>query len=71
MRDEMQARLEELRGELAAGERRMAELDAERQELQAVMLRISGAVQVIEEMLGERASNGAAPVAAAAEGGAN
>ncbi|HWS58362.1 MAG TPA: hypothetical protein VN257_07465 [Actinotalea sp.] len=45
-------RLAELRSELAAGEAALADLDARRQQLVTSMLRISGAVQVLEEMLG-------------------
>jgi hypothetical protein len=48
---QLSARLEVLRGELAAGERRLAELESERANLQATMLRISGAIQVLEEEL--------------------
>ena len=44
-------RLEVLREELSAGERRLAEIDSERANLQATMLRISGAIQVLEEEL--------------------
>lgn len=46
----MQARLAELREELTAGERALAELDGRREQLVTSMLRISGAVQVLEEL---------------------
>ena len=46
----MQARLAELREELAAGERALAELDERREQLVTSMLRISGAVQVLDEL---------------------
>jgi hypothetical protein len=46
-------RLDELREELRRGTSEMAQLDARRRELQALLLRISGAAQVLEELLEE------------------
>jgi hypothetical protein len=46
----MELRLGELRQELVAGEQALAELDQRREHLVASMLRISGAVQVLEEL---------------------
>jgi predicted RNase H-like nuclease (RuvC/YqgF family) len=46
----MDERLNELRIELDKGERRLDGLDRERAELQRTMLRISGAIQVLEEL---------------------
>ncbi|HEY6890964.1 MAG TPA: hypothetical protein VI300_24390 [Solirubrobacter sp.] len=56
-------RLEELRNELALGERRLQELDRERLDVQHTLLRIAGAAQVLEELLEEEsaASNGVVP----------
>lgn len=51
MRDRLEQRLSELRNELVAGQRMSNELDAKRVELQTAMLRITGAIQVIEEVL--------------------
>jgi uncharacterized coiled-coil protein SlyX len=51
MRDRLEQRLTELRSELAAGQKMSNELDAKRAELQATMLRIAGAIQVLEEVL--------------------
>jgi uncharacterized coiled-coil protein SlyX len=51
MRDRLEQRLAELQSELAAGQKMSSELDARRAELQATMMRIAGAIQVIEEML--------------------
>ncbi|GGL14606.1 hypothetical protein [Nocardia jinanensis] len=48
----MELRLAELRAELATGERTLAELDQRREQLVTSMLRISGAVQVLEELAG-------------------
>jgi hypothetical protein len=51
MRERIQERLEELRGELEAGKRAQAELEARQQTLTHTMLRIGGAIQVLQEML--------------------
>ena len=45
------ARLQELRGELARGEAQLAELDQRRAALRDTLLRISGAVQVLQELV--------------------
>ena len=45
------ARLEELRAEFKAGEKQMEELEKRRAQLRDTLLRISGAIQVLEEML--------------------
>ena len=65
MRTGVEQRLGELRAEFEAGRRMLADLDARRAELQQTLLRIGGAVQVLEELLGpageqegERASVG-------------
>lgn len=44
-------RLDELRADLAEGERALRELDVRRDELMADLLRISGAVRALEELL--------------------
>lgn len=64
MREVLEARLGELERELAAGEERMARLDAERAQLNEVMLRISGAAQVLRELLDGAGSNGTVAAAA-------
>jgi prefoldin subunit 5 len=46
----MRERLEGLRAELQKGQQEMARLDLRRQELRDTMLRISGAIQVLEEL---------------------
>lgn len=43
-------RLAELHAEHAAGHKMLAELDAKRQEVRDTMLRISGAIQILEEL---------------------
>lgn len=51
MRERLEQRLTELQNELAAGQKVQTELDAKRAQLHATMLRIAGAIQVIEEVL--------------------
>ncbi len=69
MDDKVQARLEMLRGQYALGERQLAEVESRRAQLTETMLRIGGAIQVLEELVGERpaaedASENGAEVAA-------
>jgi hypothetical protein len=47
----LSARLEELNQQAEAGNRILESLDAQRQEAQQTLLRISGAIQVLEELL--------------------
>jgi hypothetical protein len=44
-------RLDELRGEIAAGERALRELDSRRELLVAGLMRLSGAVAALEEII--------------------
>jgi hypothetical protein len=48
-----------LRAEFETGQKRLSALDAERTQLMETMLRISGAIQVLEELAGERAAHDA------------
>jgi uncharacterized coiled-coil protein SlyX len=48
----MEKRLEELKSELAAGEKLLAELQTKQASVQQTMLRIAGAIQVLQELLG-------------------
>ena len=52
----MEQRLRELREEFERGEKQLTLLDQKRQELRDTMLRISGAMQVLEELLSQGAS---------------
>ena len=52
----MEERLQRLRQELEKGQQEMARLDLRRQELRDTLLRISGAIQVIEELLAQEDS---------------
>jgi prefoldin subunit 5 len=51
MRDQMEQRLEELKKEYEAGQKMLADLEQKKMNLEQTMLRISGAIQVLEEML--------------------
>ncbi len=53
MKEQLEKRLAELKSEFEAGQKMLADLEAKKNELQATMLRISGAIQVIEEMLAQ------------------
>jgi uncharacterized coiled-coil protein SlyX len=59
MEDRMQERLAELRRELAQGEQLLAELSTREVELRTSMLRIAGAIQVLDELLAADGSPGA------------
>ena len=58
MQQKIDARLAELRREMEAGREQMASLEARTQELRHTMMRISGAIQVLEEI---KASGGDLP----------
>jgi hypothetical protein len=51
MRDQMEQRLQELKHEYEAGQKMLADLEQKKMNLEQTMLRISGAIQVLEEML--------------------
>lgn len=51
MKTQLETRLTELKAEFDAGKTLMAELEKKRTDLEATMLRISGAIQVLEELL--------------------
>lgn len=53
MREQLQTRLEELKKEFETGQNRLRELEAEMAYVRETMLRISGAIQVLEQMLQE------------------
>ena len=50
----MEQRLRELRRELEKGGQRLEALDRQRQELRDTILRIAGAIQVLEELLARK-----------------
>jgi hypothetical protein len=51
VREQLRLRLEELKAEEQAGQRVLADLDRKRTDLEATLLRIGGAIQVLEEFL--------------------
>jgi hypothetical protein len=53
MRELLEARLAELQEEIAKGERQWHEVDQEQTRLRETLLRMSGAIQVLHELLAE------------------
>jgi chromosome segregation ATPase len=51
MREQLEQRLQELRAEFERGQQMLAELEEKRDTMRESMLRISGAIQVLEEEL--------------------
>jgi uncharacterized protein involved in exopolysaccharide biosynthesis len=51
MREQLEQRLQALKSEYESGQKMLADLEAKRQEIRDTLLRISGAIQVIEEAL--------------------
>lgn len=60
MKERLQKRLESLKAEYEAGQKMLADLETKQDNLRETLLRISGAIQVIEEELAnaEREDNG-------------
>ncbi len=67
MKEQLEQRLEQLRAEFGAGQRKLTELEAQTRSLRETLLRISGAIQVLEEELGQ--TSGDAPEPEAEPGG--
>lgn len=63
MRERLEARLASLRDEQERGEQMMADLQARRAALRDTLLRIGGAIQVLEEQLDEAPPEDGAPPA--------
>ena len=53
MRDKLEKRLAELKQEYESGQKMMAELETKQNNLRDTLLRISGAIQILEEELSE------------------
>ena len=53
VQEQIQARLEVLRGELETGQTQLEKVERQRTYLRETLLRIGGAIQVLEELLGE------------------
>ncbi len=64
MKDRLEQRLKELRIEFEQGQKMLGDLEKRQSELRDTLLRISGAIQVLEEVLQQTES--ARPDAAAA-----
>ena len=59
MREQIEKRLSELQAEFEVGQKVMAELEIRQANLRSTLLRIGGAMQVLEEVLGEKSGTGA------------
>ena len=70
LRAAVQARLQALHLEYSSGNAKARELERQQGQLNEVMLRISGAIQVLEETLAEVDGTGAAAADASATPGA-
>lgn len=51
MKEQLTSRLAELKAEYESGQKMLADLERRQMELQQTLLRISGAIQVLEELL--------------------
>lgn len=60
MNDQVQVRLDALRKELEAGQQRMHDLERQLAQVRDTMLRISGAIQVLEEIQAQATSTSTA-----------
>ncbi len=67
MREQLQQRLEELKKEFETGQNRLRELEAEQARVRETLLRISGAIQVLEETLAQSGDAGEASARGSAE----
>jgi hypothetical protein len=70
MQAQLEQRLGELKAEFEAGQQMLAELEAKQLNLQQTLLRISGAIQVLEELLASVAPpavNGSKPAVLAGQ----
>jgi predicted nuclease with TOPRIM domain len=53
MKEQLLQRLDELRSEFEAGQKMLAELETQQIHMKSSLLRISGAIQVLEELLSQ------------------
>lgn len=59
MKEELTRRLEKLKNEFDSGQKMLVDLEARQAELHKTLLRISGAIQVLEELLGQEGKSAA------------
>lgn len=57
MKEQMEARIKELKTELESGQKAMEELEVQRTNVMYTLLRISGAIQVLEELVQKEESS--------------
>lgn len=58
MKEQLEQRIGQLKAEFENGQKMLNDLESKEAELKQTMLRISGAIQVLEEMLSEEANGG-------------
>jgi len=58
MQEQIQQRLTQLKAEFEEGQKMLADLEAKQVNLRQTLLRISGAIQVLEELLMQSRSSG-------------
>jgi prefoldin subunit 5 len=61
LKTEIETRLKELKEEYQKGQGQLVALEQETAEVRNTMLRISGAIQVLEELLGKKISENSIP----------
>lgn len=69
VRERLEKRLNELKAELEAGERLLADITTKQSSLQSSLLRISGAIQVLQEVLASGGDSSRGQPGAIAEAG--
>ncbi len=57
MKDQLEQRLKELKAEFESGQKMLAELEVKQANLRESLLRISGAIQVLEEELAKESKS--------------
>ncbi len=62
MKEQLEKRLKELKEEFESGQKMLIELDARRANLSESLLRISGAIQVLQEEINKSNGSGSKPV---------
>ncbi len=55
MKEQIEARINELKGQLEEGNKMIADLEVKRTNLMYTLLRINGAIQVLEELIQKQA----------------